>query len=528
MNHTNAAYCLIGLSLANEGILGGGKDKVYRQYGTNMRKLVDMMAADGIDAVVGGIYANGLYTALEYDYARRMTIETSKWEVPNVNFMGAIDNLAGKWAPGFENDAFHPNNAGHSEMYYSIVPTLFEALKQKKPKRSRLDGRQFIPVERFLGDGDRYPFRYTIPGTTTTTPAALRKRDVQTMHSFSLQFGMRTEASNGVVHVIETESGSVVVRLNEKGELTYNTPRGSNVVMGNRAINDGQWHDITVAHYWAMKRTLLFVDGNVSSVVEIAGERYTPLEFVLGGPASTGGVSPLGVVDFQDWMVWRSALNAGEVAYMHAERALFHSSLEMYAPLSITDPYLNMAQSTTEFLFFDTLQAQFTDHNMELPVCFSPCLQRNTGASFFNTDGVVDVCAFAEWWQAAETRLCSRFCTELELTALGSLLNGCDEEVDLKSLRFGVWVCRGTFVYTGIVHVMTTSPSPHFPGKAYVIDEFQTVSNLPSDISNLASVVSISFVCPLAILNGWTPEVPARPRARPSPDCIKRFSYDVN
>jgi hypothetical protein len=349
MNNTDAAYCLIGLSLGNEGINGINKDEVYRQYATNLRTLVDMMAADGVKAIVGGNYANNRYTAVEYEYIRQINLETNKWEIPNVDFMGTVDDLTGRWAPGFVNDDLHPNNEGHTEMYYSIVPTVFEALKQGKPKGSRQDGSQFIPIERFLGDGDRYPFRYIV----AQTPAP-RKSEAQTMHSFSLQFGIRTEASNGVVHVIETDSGSIVMNLNENGEITYSTPLGSNVVMGSTPINDGQWHDITVAHYWAIKRTLLFVDGKF--VKEIAGERYAPLEFVLGGRASYGGVSPLGVVDFQDWMIWRSALNADEVEYMYAEKALFHSSLEIYAPLSITDPYLNLAQSTTKFLFFNTPQ----------------------------------------------------------------------------------------------------------------------------------------------------------------------------
>lgn len=138
--------------------------------------------------------------------------------------------------------------------------------------------------------------------------------------------------------------------LSDKGELVYASPDNA-VVMGTSAINDGEWHDITVAHYWALQRTLLFVDGKL--VRELDGERFSPLEFVLGGRASTGGVSPLGVVDYQDWMVWRSALNADEVEYMYSERAVFHASLELYAPLSLSDPYANLAQSMSEFVVFN-------------------------------------------------------------------------------------------------------------------------------------------------------------------------------
>jgi hypothetical protein len=44
----------------------------------------------------------------------------------------------------------------------------------------------------------------------------------------------------------------------------------------------------------------------------------------------------------------------------------------------------------------------------------------------------------------------------------------------------------------------------------YIIDQWQTTTVLPSDISRFATSVSLSFVCPLAVLNGWTPEVQAQ------------------
>jgi hypothetical protein len=43
----------------------------------------------------------------------------------------------------------------------------------------------------------------------------------------------------------------------------------------------------------------------------------------------------------------------------------------------------------------------------------------------------------------------------------------------------------------------------------YIIDQWQTTNSLPSDVPQFATSVSISFLCPLAIANGWTPEVEA-------------------
>jgi len=44
----------------------------------------------------------------------------------------------------------------------------------------------------------------------------------------------------------------------------------------------------------------------------------------------------------------------------------------------------------------------------------------------------------------------------------------------------------------------------------YIIDNWQTTTTLPADIPAFATSVSLSFVCPLAVQNGWTPEVEAQ------------------
>ena len=46
------------------------------------------------------------------------------WDVPSVNFLGAVDDGTGKWAKGFWHDALHPNAAGHAELVRTFVPTL--------------------------------------------------------------------------------------------------------------------------------------------------------------------------------------------------------------------------------------------------------------------------------------------------------------------------------------------------------------------------------------------------------------------
>jgi hypothetical protein len=67
--------------------------------------------------------------------------------------------------------------------------------------------------------------------------------------------------------------------------------------------------------------TLFFVDGTLAGK---ASERLEPSRFALGGA---------GQADFKDLLIYRSALNADEVAALE-RGALLPASLEVYAPLA--------------------------------------------------------------------------------------------------------------------------------------------------------------------------------------------------
>src|SRR3546814_16977577 len=69
-----------------------------------------------------------------------MNLKIHQWNVPSINLLGAIDDLSGHWMDGFWADGFHPNDAGHAEMAYTIVPSLFDALESGKPSPVKVEG----------------------------------------------------------------------------------------------------------------------------------------------------------------------------------------------------------------------------------------------------------------------------------------------------------------------------------------------------------------------------------------------------
>jgi hypothetical protein len=73
---------------------------------------------------------------------------------------------------------------------------------------------------------------------------------------------------------------------------------------------------------------MFFVDGKLAGT---ASERLEPARVVVGGPGSAQGSAPK-QADYKDVFVFRSALNADEVAVLQSGRML-QASLEVYSPL---------------------------------------------------------------------------------------------------------------------------------------------------------------------------------------------------
>ena len=284
-------------------------------------------------------YTRDLYTPEDYEYVRRANVEQAQWDVPTVNVLGAIDDGKGHWALGWDDK--HPQNSGHHEFLYSFVPSLFEALEKGKPNPVRATSGGFARI--------------------SSGAAPLTYAPEETMHPFALSFLVRTQ-SDGTIAAI---SGSTLttrseMRLNEgmpftattlvadkpfatalavrNGRFAYTATAGtSGIVSGVRA--DALWHHIVLSHFTARGETMFFVDGRLAGRVT---ERLEPTKFVVG---SRG--------DYKDLFLYRSGLNADEVAALHQGKML-NGSLEIYSPLTDAEfkdggTVENRAQSLTAF-----------------------------------------------------------------------------------------------------------------------------------------------------------------------------------
>ena len=308
---------LIALSLGNEGLPGAANPQaIYNQFFTGITNLIALSRANNILPLLGNGYPRDAYTAAEYGYLKQMELQLNALNVPSLNFLGATDDGAGHWiSNSFINlgsgDGIHPNDTGHQEMFLTIVPSVFDAVRQGKPTPRWGNRARSL---RILGD---------------VAPSAPLRLDASPMHSFSVSFRVRG-AGTGTVAAITLPSGLLHPTVEiAPGGIAYVGTNGIAVNSGVSGTN-GTWHDVAIAHQYGRGLTFFYLDGiPIASVPE----RLAPIGFVLGGRGSASSrPGPPVQADYQDWCVHRSMLNLEEVS-AQLQGHLQQASLELYAPL---------------------------------------------------------------------------------------------------------------------------------------------------------------------------------------------------
>ena len=90
--------------------------------------------------IVANVYPRADFGLTEYNYVKQIDMLIHEWDVPSFNLLGCIDDGTGKWPMLYQHDNSHPNDDGHTELSYSIVPTLFDALNAGKAQPIKQSG----------------------------------------------------------------------------------------------------------------------------------------------------------------------------------------------------------------------------------------------------------------------------------------------------------------------------------------------------------------------------------------------------
>ncbi|MBN8458342.1 MAG: autotransporter-associated beta strand repeat-containing protein [Verrucomicrobia bacterium] len=321
--HPGSDIVIIALSMANEGLVGASDpEAVFNGFKNGLTQIIGLCRTNGYYPVISLVYPNDNYSANEYAYVKRMNLLLNTWNIPSINFLGAIDDGYGHWAPGHVSDAYHPNASGHGELYYAVAPSMFDAItagKTTSPNLQTTNG--YLRLQR--DEAESSPLRFT-PG--------------HPMHSFTLAFRVRS-AETGTIAAVGAGTNRVTMEIRDTA-FVYVGPSGAELSVPMDA-NDGRWHDVALSHRYATGQSLLFIDGVLKGTVS---DQYIPDLFVIGGAAGAAGraLAPL-QADFQDLCVYRAAWTQDE-ANAQSKGALQQASLEICAPLADTT-LENRAQS---------------------------------------------------------------------------------------------------------------------------------------------------------------------------------------
>ena len=337
----NADIVIISLSLENEGIRGLWEktpEEVYEGFKGNLKAIVEKCRQNGIRPVIASCYASDNYTEdRHYDFIKKMNLELASWDVPGINLLGALDNGRGRFVPGVTFDLDHPDSKGHRELFYSVVPGLFEAVIKATPLPQKAATNGFFTAKR---KEKSMPLSY-IPDSP--------------MHSFTMFFETRIKEPGTAAVIIGFDGGES--RIDWDGNhLQYISSQGNSIPIEIK-IQEGPWHSVSVSHHYAGGETIVFVDGLPAGRVD---ERIIPLHFILGGSGKSIEGRKSAGADYREWMIYRTALNPDEAASLH-QGVLLQPSLELYAPLSVMPgerdrPLKNLAQNTARAFFYPSLR----------------------------------------------------------------------------------------------------------------------------------------------------------------------------
>lgn len=287
-------FILIGLGLGNEGLHEATyKQAVYNQWRHNMDSLIHILMNTGKMVVATNNYPRGDYNATDYSYVKKMNLEMHEWDIPTVNFLGALDNCKGdgQWADGYQvsGDIYHPTEAGHTEFMHTVVPSLFDALAAGKAK----------------------PARQATDGTSLNTKTQLILTPEDEVHSFTVAFKVA-----GISNL----------------KLLFGLTEGVDPALPATLPADAGWHTIVISHYYAAGKTFVYLDGIQQSVTD--------------GKLLLSSLKLSGECKLADLHFWRAGMNADEIAAWE-EGKMLCSSLELYCPLD-NGTLSNLAQSTNQ------------------------------------------------------------------------------------------------------------------------------------------------------------------------------------
>lgn len=334
----NPSIVIIGLSLANEGLIAGNKANVYTQYLTNMRRLVAMCRARGYQVVVTGVYSNNDYTAADYPFLLQADQELEQSDIPYVNFLGAVDDGTGKWRTGMWADAGHPNDVGHEALFRAFPLSLFDNLSTGRNSAIQAVNQNIMKIDAMANS--QVPLVYTSESPFGSFTFMVRIR--------------RTSTAPGGKPLVALESSTdayQAFRIRNQVDALAVSADATDIIASDVLTSTGKELCLILSFDYFTNMWRFWIDGVlIGSAVYAPAQAINYDQIAFGGRTNFGGFNVNGY-EYSDMAVWRAALTAEQVADATAGR-ITKASLNMYAPVvdtlvPLNSRVVNLAPSST-------------------------------------------------------------------------------------------------------------------------------------------------------------------------------------
>ncbi len=310
----NPYAVIIGLSLANEGLARlANHEAVYRSFINGISQLIEMNRQIGAHTIIGGVYAQNVYTAKEYYYLKLADSQLSKIEgVPYIPFLGQIDDGSGHWESGMFTDAGHPNDIGAESMFRAFDLKLFNNLNRYRAALNVVNGWAL----KLPSTAGAMPFYYQ-PDTPFGCVTVM----------FKLRFGAASLIGQPICSLV----GSFAIPLRIRNQLgNYEVAAGYTTIIDSGIAStgpDARW--LTIVFDYHVNVAKLYVDGVFSGQAVAAGASDITAVAWAQRPDSLGfdGLD----YEYSQFMVWRTALTADQVLAV-TRGEIYTGGLVVYSP----------------------------------------------------------------------------------------------------------------------------------------------------------------------------------------------------
>ena len=160
-----------------------------------------------------------------------------------------------------------------------------------------------------------------------------------TIHAFTTSFEIKTTHTGDII-AFSSNFGVGNISIDTSGYLKYTSPLG-NSITSNAAVNNNSWNKIALTHYYALGKTVLYLNKTEIGRLD---------EQLIGNTFYLNPINSPEIIDYKNWFFYRSAMTSEEINVLHDDDTMLKSSLELYAPLDGeailgNDPLINLAQS---------------------------------------------------------------------------------------------------------------------------------------------------------------------------------------